>query len=750
MRHPGFAVTCCMSLIVGIYIGVNLSLVNSYHDPLNGHDAKSRHRQPGSEQGQLEALQVRVERSKREASQAMDHVLRLEIALQECQQRQLCPKETIFEKSSNTSSIRKNIESNNNNNMEHPICRLLPVPTPSASGLWHHYIMNVLQATRLPNDKKFKFHDFTAELLQIISPRLPRSVKTVPQEWKSLEYAMTIGWKRYQYLQEQQQLQQHNKQQQPPNPKISTYPPPRPLKVLVMGGSLLVGTNCRQVFSELQLGSQMGLPKRDCTWSNRLGKFLNMVFGVEFDSKTLHPIVDSTGYLFDVTKVAMGGTNTATGSVILEYDLIPENARNPDIIINAYATNDMHILTLLEAQSQNSTLRDKVFEMTQQFVRDVMDMSSSSSSSCNEGEEKGGQSPKPPPLLLHMDDYLGNEQRKIWETTELSQGAQVLANYYGFASLSYADVVRDFVYGDTYESWFSANWWGDNEKKTFAREIHPGMGMHIAATWVVAYNLLNLVTTYCSIPLLPEDPANISAYYDGAMGLPSLRHDVAQPKGKPKPRPLGLPPPLTQDLLIEDVTQLWRQDSLKRQSKATALLPTSTNSCDGKAATTTKCPFSWISGLSLQQNNKTWIDAYFRNRASTWQGWQLGDDGGKVGFVPTQPKNNSIVLDFVNVAQPIQSVTLFIMKSYGPKWDGSRLRLQTWLRNDNTDSNSNVINWEELNAKEVVGFHDKNTSEMYTEAIELTKPIERGTSLRVGAELVGGTMFKLMGLAVCS
>jgi hypothetical protein len=631
MRRPGFAVTCCMSLMVGVYIGVNLSFVNTYHDSLNEQHAASLHRPPGSAQRQLEVLQVRVERSKREASQAMDHVLRLEMALQECQQRQPPPNETIVQKSSSQSSISSNNSSrsrsssnNSNNNMEHPICQLLPVPTPSASGLWHNYIMNVLQATRLPNDRRFKFHDFTAELLQIISPRLPRSVKTVPQEWKSLEYAMTIGWKRYQYLQER-------RQQQPQNPKLVTHPPPRPLKVLVMGGSLLVGTNCRQVFSELQLGSQMGLPKRDCTWSNRLGKFLNMVFGVEFDSKTLQPIrMDShNGYLFDVTKVAMGGTNTATGSVILEYDLIPENARNPDIIINAYATNDMHILTILEAQSQNSTLRDKVFEMTQQFVRDVMGMSSSSSStSCNEDEDNGGQSPKPPPLLLHMDDYLGNEQRKIWETTELSQGAQVLANYYGFASLSYADVVRDVVYGDTYESWFSANWWGDSAKNpTFAREIHPGMGMHIAATWVVAYNLLNLVTTYCSIPLLPEDSANISTYYDGAMGLPALRHDVAQPRGKPKPRPLGLPPLLTQELLLEDVTQLWQQDSLKRQSKVAAALMTTTaaTTCDGKAATTTKCPFSWVSGLSLQQNNKTWMPAPGKdgNWVTTVEKWVL-------------------------------------------------------------------------------------------------------------------------------
>jgi hypothetical protein len=50
-----------------------------------------------------------------------------------------------------------------------------------------------------------------------------------------------------------------------------------------------------------------------------------------------------------------------------------------------------------------------------------------------------------------MDDYLGNEQREILVTTELAQATMVLANYYGFTSMSYANVVRDIVYGDTHE-----------------------------------------------------------------------------------------------------------------------------------------------------------------------------------------------------------------------------------------------------------------------------------------------------------
>ena len=156
----------------------------------------------------------------------------------------------------------------------------------------------------------------------------------------------------------------------------------------------------------------------------------------------------------------MGGTNTAVGSQIFEYDLVPEEARHPDIVINGYATNDMHVLTVLEAQSGNQTLSQRVFEMTQEFVRSVL-------------------APKPcqdKPLLLHMDDYLGNEQREIMATMELSQAVSALASYYGFGRVSYANVVRDIVYGDTKEFWFSPEGWWPPKAKQMEREIHPGMG----------------------------------------------------------------------------------------------------------------------------------------------------------------------------------------------------------------------------------------------------------------------------------
>ncbi len=50
----------------------------------------------------------------------------------------------------------------------------------------------------------------------------------------------------------------------------------------------------------------------------------------------------------------------------------------------------------------------------------------------------------------------------------------------------------------------------------------------------------------------------------------------------------------------------------------------------------------------------------------------------------------------------------------------------------------------------MLGTHNKNTSEMYTEEIILDKPVGAGEKIQLEATLVGGETFKIMGLAVCT
>ena len=619
----------------------------------------------------------------------------------------------------------------------HPLCQsVMPHPAPSAMALWNEHVREILKVTRMPHDFKYAFHDFTTQLLQIISPRLPRSVKTTPFDWRPVENALTVGWERYQYLKLPKEEQE----------AIPIHDRPRPLKVLIMGGSLLVGTNCARLKQEL--GFEFGMPRRECNWSRRFFHFINGFFLGEDHAKMKKVRLNQ---LVEVAKVAMGGTNSATGSVIWEYDLIPEETQNPDILINAYSTNDMHILTIQQAKASNSTLRDKTFEMIQDFVRRIL---GTKRCPTTKGIISGNE--PIPPLLLHMDDYLGNEQLKIWETTELAQGAQVLANYYGFVAMSYADVVREFVYGDTYEKWFSAEWWVHAGKSlAFERQIHPGMGMHISAVWVTAYNLLHLASSYCSLPtdaLIHESNNEINEYEVGLWGLPELQSIHKQAMGKPKPQPKGLPPELTNELRLEDVTSLWREQSSTSKNGGSSHHTSSSCKSDqnnGSGVHTThlaKCPFSWVSGLSLQQNNISWVDEYFQQQSISWVQWEISDDEKKIGFIPSPGAEKAVmILNFMYPHQQLNSVTLFYMKSYGTKWENSKLRLDIF----SVPSSGQELG-RHLGGRDLLGSHSKNTSEMYTEEIILAETVQASKKIQVEATLSGGGTFKIMGLAVCS
>jgi len=188
--------------------------------------------------------------------------------------------------------------------------------------------------------------------------------------------------------------------------------------------------------------------RRACAWPGRLNTFFPYLFGY-YD-------------LVNIDSLALGGTNTESGRTIWDYSILPDEIPYPDILINGYATNDMHYNSVQDAIKRNVTLEQSVFELSQSFIRQVL----TPKKGCGH----------PPPLLLYLDDYMGNEQNEIRETMISSRVIHELSGYYGIGSISYADVVRDIVYGDTREWWFSSNWY---EKGDYERAVHPHMGMHI-------------------------------------------------------------------------------------------------------------------------------------------------------------------------------------------------------------------------------------------------------------------------------
>ena len=472
-----------------------------------------------------------------------------------------------------------NNNNNNNSSMEEKsirksMCR--PFASASTMNLWLRYIDPILKGTQHPKDPKFILHDFTAHILQFITPRLPLGVKSLPRSLATPNHAMTStlqqvmerAYVRYRYL----QAASHGKHTDGENKE------PPPIKIVVLGGSVTYGNNCYSPNLRAHLS--------DCAWPKRLEILINRFFAPTGPH--------SVGPMIEVHNLGAGGTNTKVGQALLAYDLLPEKAKHADIIINAYSTNDMHWNTMQEIKEQNVPHIEGVFDMMQGFVRVALE------SSCH------------PPLLLWLDDYLGNEQRDVTSLMEPNQVLSVLSSYYGFGVLSYADMMREVVYKDTTEELFSPPGWYKGRQGNMKREIHPGIGMHMTTSFLVEYYMLHLATTFCSLESWippPADPItnNSSAASSTedeikrrtltAPGI-SLKNGQEQVQLQLEPHvpALGLPPPITKDLTLDTMSKQWKEATdaraMRCAGKTSQNVPSNTE--PSKRA---RCPFGWIAGI---------------------------------------------------------------------------------------------------------------------------------------------------------
>ena len=578
------------------------------------------------------------------------------------------------------------------------------LPSTSSVSIWRRNLEPIKWTTKHDSDHEFNFHDFHARMMHYLTPqRLQNSVKTLPfNQWEKVGEILDIAFKRYQYVQDQK----NGKKQSGGDGKE-----PRKLRILVMGGSVTAGVYCVE---NPVLGRPLHIMRRWCAWPRRLELFLEQFF----------PSV------VQVDVAAYGGTNTRGGTTIWEYDLFPEDVPIPDILINAFSTNDMHVISMREAQKQNMTLEDGVLQMNQEFVRKVM----KPRSNCND---------RPPPLLLYLDDYLGNEQKGILDTLAVNSALHKLSSYYGFGFMSYADIVRDFVYSDTTEQWFSPKDWPE-------RQIHHTAGGHVGIMWVVAYNLLNTVTVYCdSLKIGPEH------IYEAIEGLPEPKFPdrVITGEALPKPRH-ALPPELSSDLTLDNVSTRWHE--MERNMTASGF--------DHESA----CP-------SISENKERKSVCHLRmftiNSASKPgpgmmeilapfvvenDGWEEAASGEKKGLVPSKA-NASLKLRFDDITDQVQTLNFIAMKSYGEKWEGSTLKVEAFVdrkiedggEQPRTPSSTNA-NAEPLRILEIEGVHDKHTSESYNYKLDLGEErVLAGDVLNVDIRLIGGTTAKIMGMLFC-
>jgi len=610
------------------------------------------------------------------------------------------------------------------------ICKLLPKPVQDASYLWNQHLADIHQSMRHDQDDGYVFHDLTAHILHLLTPiRLQRSRLTPPTDYKHVGRILDKAHRRYVYYKQHKSSTQRRQtaagdeqRYERIDDRDSDAPPP--VDILVMGGSVAMGVLCKD--NPVTTEGLARYARRGCAWPMRLEMFVNNALRAD---------------VIRIQTVTLGGTNSESGVSIWKYGLQPDDYPHPDVLINAYSTNDVHVNSVQAAEARNQTIHEAVFEMTQKFIRTVLN------SDCR------------PPLLLYFDDYVGNEQNEVLETTKLSQTIHLLSRYYGTMSVSYANAVRDLVFRGTDEDFFSPHGWFEGPEKKWTRQIHPGMTAHFAFAIIVAWNFLSVATTFCSLHVSqldvdgaqPTDAGNGAGDMDwdygyrDTNGLPRLRNGRV-PRG-PRPKIDALPPLLDADLTLEAITQRWLNAASKQQQKR---IDDGSSDCVVKRP----CVFSFVSGLERNLNKPKVLLSKLKPYLTNNRGWDAVDDNGKNGFVPTMGIGSKFTLELKQLKEPVNILTFMVMTSYSAKWESSKIRVEAFFRKKGGSDKE----YEKLaKPMEISGEHNKQTSETYVHEMQLTGgESEKGTAvaavggdLKVDVELIGGSTFKLMGMAFC-
>ena len=652
--------------------------------------------------------------------------------------------------------------------------------------LWIRHASKVHASSRLHDDIDYIRHDFTAELLALITPRLEYSVKTLTKDWNLVAHLLKKFYKRYRYLLKRKRDGENQTDDDDDFGRDDSQEEvPPPLRIAVMGGSVTLGIQCKTGIP--------GHPYHDsttkyCAWPHRLESFVNEYFGI--------------GQLIEVHNEGVGATNTDVGNTILRYNVIPGILENSDILINSYSTNDAG------HAARNST---KFFATMQEFCRLVLEPPRQQRRAiCQfKGTQTSALLPRRP-LLIHIDDVLPPYYTPIQKHSALPRLVSTLAAHYGFLSLSYADMVRDYVYGDPKETWFSAD---EFPKGSYHYDIHPGQAMHISMAWMVAYALLQLATAYCTYTnefwtlqsllatdqvsdqygdkdkmisenrntLNPGDFNWLSSYnrlpqYDETVlfqAIPLFHNGTDQESEgiQPQlPEPQGLLPSLDTKVTISEVHSGWMKKSEKLHEARNRQCPTTI--ADASSGKDGVCPFSWVTGHD-QSKNASWVEANVLSRMTEESTWVLETHYTfrKMGLTPPMGEIGATVdleFELSDAGGPIRTLVIFYLKSYGKNWEESTARIGMFEKQTRSSSWSyDDRQWRQLAQKELNGHHDKDTSEMYAEIFSWDNEADHGieykskngaaglrternnTTYKVQAKLVRGQTFKIMGLALC-
>ena len=492
-----------------------------------------------------------------------------------------------------------------------------------------------------------------------------------------------------------------------------------PLRIAAFGGSVTEGFRSRANTIGMDTSQMHNLGM--CSWSCKLEHLLNEVIPLLLLGNNATTADVTNDKIVEVRNFAVSGTDSSIGVTLLEYDLLGADMTTTDVVISAFAANDMQAPVGLE--------RDLIMLHMQRFLKVA----------------KAARPCSDLPLLIQTADVIeeslspipGPEgiRQKLRYSNEMLETANWQAATSGIMALSYPDAVRDVVYRNPL----------DDILVEFG-ELHPGMSFHTGMAWMIAYGLLDGIMQSC-------DASSLANH------------------GQPEPRAGILFPSLRDDLPANHVPGKWQEDMMAHEQQ-----------CSQNQTGPTKCAYQMIAhrlgaadadqvrraielvatnidgwdgfGYPVRKPRRTWRASH-QNATFTIQLADLKQPINRM-LVLVSEKLLISVLDTLEPLllpsccmsslglKPLYPCVLQYLKSYGPDWEDVRLDLVVEGKLDK-DSEE----WIELKKVELSGSHNSKTSINYSEQIDLGSHLQVGSSVRATFTVVQGTQFQINGLALC-
>ncbi len=349
------------------------------------------------------------------------------------------------------------------------ICSRFPRGT-SAAMAWDQLRPQLLQALHHPRDSQGIHKNWTQDLFDLLSPHvLEYSIKGFPDRETSQSLIAKIS----------QRL------------KSSSFS--SPLKIVVFGGSVVEGTGC--VRSPITRGKVDFESLQECAWPFRLEQALNFMINQWLVGKR------KKQDWVQIHNLATGGTNSEAAIPILRYWLTPVLEKDgADVIVNAYCAND----NLPPAFHATTNTTVDSFHLARILKRNIQFVQAGRDTNTRNGECEPLSHPKSHPMILYVNDYLGNQQESIVGENQLDQAIQWLTDVeptMGYVSISHS--VRRWVWADTSEDFFSAPWVDRKGRPTV--NVHYGMAGHVTTTISLLYYFLRVILDYCDDSAFSRD-----------------------------------------------------------------------------------------------------------------------------------------------------------------------------------------------------------------------------------------------------